>query len=387
MDKCVIVSDSFKGTLSSREICQIARQAIGQVFPGCSVRTIPAADGGEGTVDSFVEAIGARRVSCTASGPYGEPITAEYAVFGDTAVIEMAATAGLPLVGSRRDPTRTTTYGVGEMLLHAVRREGCRHLLLGLGGSCTTDGGCGCAAALGVKFLDAEGRSFVPTGGSLSRIAAICTDGLDSAFSQADLIAMCDVSIPLCGPNGSAAVFAPQKGASVAQVRLLDEGLQNLSERIRKGLHKEVENLAGAGAGGGMGAGCAAFFGAELRSGTEAILDAAGFSDSLIDTDLVITGEGRVDGQSFRGKLLSSVLRRTQKAGVPVVILAGGIGEGAEAAYECGVIAMAAVNRAGLPAAQLAGRAAEDYRNTILDVLRLIRRGEQLAEREAERKQ
>lgn len=227
MDKCVIVSDSFKGTLSSREICQIARQAIGQVFPGCSVRTIPAADGGEGTVDSFVEAIGARRVSCTASGPYGEPITAEYAVFGDTAVIEMAATAGLPLVGSRRDPTRTTTYGVGEMLLHAVRREGCRHLLLGLGGSCTTDGGCGCAAALGVKFLDAEGRSFVPTGGSLSRIAAICTDGLDSAFSQADLIAMCDVSIPLCGPNGSAAVFAPQKGASVAQVRLLDEGLQN----------------------------------------------------------------------------------------------------------------------------------------------------------------
>ena len=142
-----------------------------------------------------------------------------------------------------------------------------------------------------------------------------------------------------------------------------------------------------AGAGGGMGAGCAAFFGAELRSGAEAILDAAGFSDSLKDTDLVITGEGRVDGQSFRGKLLSSVLRRTQKAGVPVVILAGGIGEGAEAAYECGVIAMAAVNRAGLPAAQLAGRAAEDYRNTILDVLRLIRRGEQLAEREAERKQ
>lgn len=381
MRKCVIVSDSFKGTLSSREICQIARQTVKQVFPDCSVRTIPVADGGEGTVDSFVEALGARRVFCTATGPYGEPIKAEYAVFGNTAVVEMSAAAGLPLVGERRDPTRTTTYGVGEILMDAVHREGCRHLLLGLGGSCTTDGGCGCAAALGVQFFDAEGKTLIPTGGTLSRIDSICIHGLDRTFSEADLTVMCDVSIPLYGPDGAAVVFSPQKGADAEQVCMLDEGLQNLAGKIRKCLHRKVEHLAGAGAGGGMGAGCAAFFGAELRSGADAVLDAVGFSDSLQGAELVITGEGHADGQSFRGKLLSSVLQRTQKAGIPVVVLAGNIGEGAETAYDQGVIAMAAVNRAGLTVEELADRTAEDYRETLLDVLRLIRCGEQLAGR------
>ena len=211
MKKCVIVSDSFKGTLSSMEICEIARETIPQIFPDYQVDTIPVADGGEGTVACFQEAIGAEPVEVHVQGPYGEPLEAVYARKGDLAIIEMAAAAGLPLASERKNPEQTTTYGLGQIILHAVS-NGCRKLLLGLGGSCTNDGGCGCAAALGTCFLDEMGNSFVPTGETLRRICRIDIGQTRALLENVSITVMCDVENPLCGPTGAAAVFGPQKG-------------------------------------------------------------------------------------------------------------------------------------------------------------------------------
>ena len=216
MRKCIIISDSFKGTLSSMEICEIARSSIPKFFPECEIVTVPVADGGEGTVACFAAALNAQTVTVTVSGPYGEPVAAAYVRSGEKAVIEMAATAGLPLVGERKDPERTSTYGVGELIAHAVR-GGAKEILLGLGGSATNDGGCGCAAALGVRFLDENGAEFIPTGGTLERIADIDIAPAQKLLQGVRVTAMCDVDNPLTGPRGAAAVFAPQKGADAGE--------------------------------------------------------------------------------------------------------------------------------------------------------------------------
>lgn len=378
MKKCVVVSDSFKGTVSSREICAIAQQVIPRHFPACEVVCIPVADGGEGTVDCFVQAMGAQRVEITVTNALGEKSAAAYARLGELAIIEMAAAAGLPQVGALRCPGTATTYGVGELIAHAVD-SGCRKILLGLGGSATNDGGCGCAAALGVGFLDADGQSFVPVGDTLGRIARIDTAEAEALLRSVEITVMCDVTNPLYGPTGAAYVFAPQKGADAEKVKSLDAGLRHFGDVIRSQYGLDVSAMPGAGAAGGMGAGCVALLGGTIQSGIDAVLDVTGFDRQLEGADLVITGEGRIDSQSADGKVVSGVARRTRAKGVPLIAIAGGIADSAGAVYDIGVSAMFSTDRAALPVDMLGARSPGDYEATLSDIMSLIAIAERFA--------
>ena len=378
MKKCVVVSDSFKGTVSSREICEIAQRVIPRHFPACEVVCIPVADGGEGTVDCFIQAMGAQRVEVTVTNALGEKSAAAYARIGELAIIEMAAAAGLPQVGALRCPGTATTYGVGELIAHAVD-SGCRKILLGLGGSATNDGGCGCAAALGVRFYDAAGQSFVPVGDTLGRIARIDTAKADELLRSVEITVMCDVTNPLYGPTGAAYVFAPQKGADAEKVKSLDAGLRHFGNVIRSQYGLDVSAMPGAGAAGGMGAGCVALLGGTIQSGIDAVLDVTGFDRQLEGADLVITGEGRIDSQSADGKVVSGVARRTRAKGVPLIAIAGGIADSAGAVYDIGVSAMFSTDRAALPVDMLGARSPGDYEATLSDIMSLIAIAERFA--------
>ena len=378
MKKCVVVSDSFKGTVSSREICEIAQRVIPRHFPACEVVCIPVADGGEGTVDCFIQAMGAQRVEVTVTNALGEKSAAAYARIGELAIIEMAAAAGLPQVGALRCPGTATTYGVGELIAHAAH-SGCKRILLGLGGSATNDGGCGCAAALGVRFYDADGQSFVPVGDTLGRIARIDTAEAEALLRSVEITVMCDVTNPLYGPTGAAYVFAPQKGADAEKVKSLDAGLRHFGDVIRSQLGIDVSRMPGAGAAGGMGAGCVALLGGMIQSGIDAVLDVTGFDRQLEGADLVITGEGRIDSQSADGKVISGVARRTRAKGVPLIAIAGGIADSAGAVYDIGVSAMFSTDRAALPVDMLGARSPGDYEATISDIMSLIAIAERFA--------
>ena len=371
MKKCIVISDSFKGTLSTLDICAIAREVFPAYFPDCELVTLPVADGGEGTVACFLEALQAQTVSVMVSGPFGEPVQAAYARKDTLAVIEMASAAGLPLAGERRDPETATTFGVGQLIRHAIE-QGCTDILLGLGGSATNDGGCGCAAALGTRFYDVEGNVFVPTGGTLANIAHIDT-GECRLLENVCLTVMCDVENPLYGPNGAAWVFGPQKGADDAMAARLDDGLRHLDKILRQDLHLSLADLPGAGAAGGMGAGSIAFLGGTLRSGIEAVLDAVDFDRQLDGAGLVITGEGRIDSQSVQGKVISGIAKRTAPRNIPLVAIVGGIGPGAEVAYGLGLTAMFSINRAAESFTESAPKSAENYRRTLSDLLRLVK--------------
>ena len=378
MKKCVVVSDSFKGTVSSREICEIAQRVIPRHFPACEVVCIPVADGGEGTVDCFIQAMGAQRVGVTVTNALGEKSAAAYARIGELAIIEMAAAAGLPQVGALRCPGTATTYGVGELIAHAVD-SGCRKILLGLGGSATNDGGCGCAAALGVRFYDAAGQSFVPVGDTLGRIARIDTAKADELLRSVEITVMCDVTNPLYGPTGAAYVFAPQKGADAEKVKSLDAGLRHFGDVIRSQYGLDVSAMPGAGAAGGMGAGGVALLGGMIQSGIDAVLDVTGFDRQLEGADLVITGEGRIDSQSADGKVISGVARRTKAKGIPLIAIAGGIADSAGAVYDIGVSAMFSTDRAALPVDMLGARSPGDYEATLSDIMSLIAIAERFA--------
>lgn len=374
MRKYVVIPDSFKGCLSSGEICGIIAREIRRRDPEARVCALPVADGGEGTVDAFLGALGGEKVAVPCRDPYGRPLTAHYGLFpdGKTAVIEMAAAAGLPLVGEDRRVADTTTYGVGQLIVHALKR-GAERILLGLGGSATNDGGCGAAAALGVEFLDAEGKAFVPVGGTLRRIAHIRTDALLPALRQAEVIAMCDIDNPLCGESGAAAVFAPQKGADAATVRMLDEGLAHLAAVIEKDLGCSLLALPGGGAAGGFGAGSVAFLGARLQMGIEAVLDLTDFDRLAADAYLVITGEGRLDSQSLRGKVVVGVARRARALGVPVVALVGSSETDIAAAYDAGVTAVFPINPAPTTLSEALAHARTHLAFTAENVLRFAR--------------
>ena len=370
----LVIPDSFKGSISSSDVCRIAEAAIKEIMPDASVRKIPVADGGEGSVEAFLEALGGEKRYLTVRGPFFEDVGAFYGVLKDseTAVIEMASCAGLPLVGDRLDVMNTTTYGVGELMRAAA--SDCGRIILGLGGSATNDGGCGAAAALGVVFRDRAGRPFVPTGGTLCDICRIETGALLPELSQIKITAMCDVDNPLCGENGAAYVFAPQKGATGEMTDRLDSGLRNLAKVVREDLGTDFADMPGAGAAGGMGFGMKAFFGAEIRMGIETVLDAVSFEEIIGDVDVVITGEGKLDRQSLRGKVVIGVARRAKAKGVPVIAVVGDIGEGAEGAYDEGVNAIFSTNRVhGLTFDAIRTRAERDLSLTVRDILRLIK--------------
>lgn len=376
MEKILLVPDSFKGTLSSRQVCQVMAGQLRRFFPQAQVKSIPVADGGEGSVEAFLAAAGGERRTRTVTGPFGEPVEAFYGILGDgrTAVIEMAACAGLPLAEGRLNPERATTYGVGELLL-AAKETGCTKAILGLGGSCTNDGGAGAAAALGAKFTRADGTAFVPTGGTLGEIAALDVSPVAQALQGMELTAMCDIDNPLYGEAGAAAVFAPQKGADAAMVARLDAGLRHLGQVAARCLGRDFSHLPGAGAAGGLGFGMAAFCGAQLRMGIDAVLDAVGFDSLLPGTDVVFTGEGKIDSQSARGKVVSGVAARCRKAGVPVVAVVGQIGQGFEEMYQQGLTAVFSINRAAQPFAESRFHAGENLALTMENIARLLAAG------------
>lgn len=376
MEKILLVPDSFKGTLSSRQVCQVMAGQLRRFFPQAQVKSIPVADGGEGSVEAFLAAAGGERRMLTVTGPFGEPVEAFYGILGDgrTAVIEMAACAGLPLAEGRLNPERATTYGVGELLL-AAKEAGCTKAILGLGGSCTNDGGVGAAAALGAKFTRADGAAFIPTGGTLGEIAALDVSPVAQALQGMELTAMCDIDNPLYGEAGAAAVFAPQKGADAAMVARLDAGLRHLGQVAARCLGRDFSHLPGAGAAGGLGFGMAAFCGAQLRMGIDAVLDAVGFDSLLPGTDVVFTGEGKIDSQSARGKVVSGVAVRCRKAGVPVVAVVGQIGQGFEEMYQQGLTAVFSINRAAQPFAESRFHAGENLALTMENIARLLAAG------------
>lgn len=376
MEKILLVPDSFKGTLSSRQVCQVMAGQLRRFFPQAQVKSIPVADGGEGSVEAFLAAAGGERRTRTVTGPFGEPVEAFYGILGDgrTAVIEMAACAGLPLAEGRLNPERATTYGVGELLL-AAKEAGCTKAILGLGGSCTNDGGAGAAAALGAKFTRADGAAFVPTGGTLGEIAALDVSPVAQALQGMELTAMCDIDNPLYGEAGAAAVFAPQKGADAAMVARLDAGLRHLGQVAARCLGRDFSHLPGAGAAGGLGFGMAAFCGAQLRMGIDAVLDAVGFDSLLPGTDVVFTGEGKIDSQSARGKVVSGVAARCRKAGVPVVAVVGQIDQGFEEMYQQGLTAVFSINRAAQPFAESRFHAGENLALTMENIARLLAAG------------
>ena len=338
MKKIVVIPDSYKGSVSGKRICEIIGQTVTEMMPECTVVSIPAADGGEGTVDAFLAALDGKKEFVAVSGPFGEKMQVYYGIFSDFAVIEMASCAGLPLVGEKKNPLITTTYGVGEMILDAVEK-GCREIVIGIGGSATNDAGCGMAAALGVRFTNSLGKEYIPTGGTLADIARIDIRGLDPRLKDAKFTVMCDIDNPLYGENGAAYIFGPQKGADESAVKLLDEGLRHFAEIISDDLGKAVSETAGGGAAGGMGAGLAAFLDAELRQGIDVVLKYTGFDERAKDADFVITGEGRMDAQTLCGKVVCGVSKACRKLGVPCVAIAGSIDPQADFS-ELGLAAM-----------------------------------------------
>ena len=372
MAKYVLIPDSFKGTLSSEDICRIASEEVLRLEPEAEICAIPVADGGEGTVDAFLAAVGGTRAEVPCTGPCGQEVMGFYGLLPDgTAVVEMAAAAGLPLAGACRDPEKTTTYGVGQLMAHALSR-GAKRLVLGLGGSATNDGGCGAAAALGAEFLDAEGRAFVPTGGTLTQIAHIRMKGLRETMAGAEVTVMCDIDNPLCGPAGAAAVFGPQKGADAAMVARMDAGLRHLAETLEKDVGMEVLTLAGGGSAGGFGAGAAAFFGGQLRMGIDVVLDLTDFDRKCRGASLVITGEGHLDSQSLRGKTVVGVARRARALGVPAAALVGGCETALDAVYAEGVSGVFPIHPALCTWPQAAARSEEDLRFTVGNLLRFM---------------
>ena len=332
--KILIAPDSFKGTLSAGEVCGIIGQAFKDTIKDAEITKLPAADGGEGLCACLQAVIGGETVFAEVGGVFGERIKAEYLMLNDkTAVVEMAACAGLPFAGKNKNPEKATTFGVGELIIHAVN-NGAERILLGLGGSATNDCGLGMASALGWEFLDKNGNAFVPTGETMHEIIHIIKPQNELEIS---VTAACDVENPLYGENGAAYVFAPQKGADEAMVKRLDSGLRHVSDIIKRDLCVDVAKTKGAGAAGGMGAGAVAFLNAELKKGIDILLDAADFDTKAYDADLIITGEGRLDFQSINGKVISGIAQRAAKHSKKVIAICGSRGAGAEKIKELGV--------------------------------------------------
>lgn len=336
--KIVIAPDKFKEALSARDVCEAIQRGIQSVLPDAEIEAVPMADGGEGTVDALVAATGGAFRRTWVTDPVGRPVEAEWGLLGDgrTAALEMAAASGLALVTpDRRDPTQTTTYGTGE-LIRAALEAGVARILIGIGGSATTDGGAGAAQAVGVQFLNTYRAplSRPLRGGDLFEIGGISLSRRDPRVADTTIEVACDVDNPLLGPRGAAAVYSPQKGATPEQVELLDRALAHLADVIERGLGRNVRDIPGAGAAGGLGAGLIAFFNARLRHGIEMVMDAARLHERIRGADLIMTGEGRIDAQSMMGKVIAGVGRAGKAAGVPVVALVGSVGEGAEQALE-----------------------------------------------------
>ena len=340
MKRITIATDSFKGSLSSKDVADAFEAGFCSRLPDCQVQKISIADGGEGTVEALVETLDGEYIEVAVSDPLGRTITARYGVVdgGTTAVMEMSAASGLPLIApEERNPLLTSTYGTGEMIAHALDR-GCRKFLIGIGGSATNDGGTGMLRALGFRFMDNSGKELKGGGEIMEYIHTIDSSAARADLSEAEFIVACDVTNPLYGPEGAAYVFAPQKGADAAMVERLDNGLRIYAEAIERYNGIKVNSVAGAGAAGGLGGGFKALLGARLERGIDMVLDAIQFDSIIAGSDLIVTGEGRLDHQTTMGKAPSGVLRRASAQGIPTIAIGGAV-VACKELEECGFIA------------------------------------------------
>ena len=358
--KIIVATDSFKGSLSAPEACRIIAAQAEKVFPQAEIIQLPISDGGEGLVEVAFNALGGERVVVQTCDPLGREIAAEYLKLADrSALIEMAGAGGLTLLNPREyDPLRTSTFGVGLMILDAIK-SGANPIYIGLGGSATVDGGTGAATALGIHFFDEMGGK-VTNGGGLGSIQSLDLRGLRELSYSGKIVFLTDVNNPLCGPSGAAEIFGPQKGATPGQVRQLDRWLRNLAEQIEQEIGMDLKDIPGMGAAGGFALPFVAFMGAEIRSGIDFVLDVLRFDEKLVGSDLVITGEGRTDAQSAMGKAISAVASRAHEAAVRVAVISGALGDGAEKMFALGVDDLVQATPVGQPLEDALAHAAEN---------------------------
>ena len=343
--KIVIAPQAFKGSISALDAARAMDAGVRRVVTDAETILVPVADGGDGTLETLVDGSGGEIRSSEVTGPLGEPITAQWGALGDgrTALIEMARTSGLALVpAEKRDPLRATTFGLGEAICHALD-EGFRRFVIGVGGSATNDAGAGMAQALGVRLLDARGRDLPLGGSALADLARIDSSRLDPRARESDFLVACDVTNPLTGPEGASAVYGPQKGASPDMVVLLDNALRNFARVVKAGLGADVDARPGTGAAGGLGGGLIAFLDAELQPGVDLVLDTVELDRKLEDADLVITGEGCLDYQTVYNKAPIGVANRAKARNIPVVAIAGSLGERFREVHQHGIDAAAAI--------------------------------------------
>lgn len=340
--KIIISPDSFKGSVSAIDVAKNIEEAILSVDASAQTVIMPVADGGEGTIEAIASCVPAEIHEVTVCGPMGEEAVAVFATINDgkTAIIEMAQASGLPMVpASERNPLVATTYGTGE-LMKAALDAGCKKMIIGIGGSATNDGGAGALAALGASFKDADGEELMLGGAALAALAEVDLTNFDNRIYDTEIVVACDVTNPLTGKTGASYIYGPQKGATPEMVEVLDAALGNFAKVSKTLLGEDFSVCPGAGAAGGLGFALLAFCKAQFAAGIDIVLDVCGFEKELEDTDLVITGEGRIDGQSVCGKVLYGIGMRAKEKGVPVIAIGGGVKEDSEALLDCGISAM-----------------------------------------------
>lgn len=388
--KIIVAPDSFKGSVTALEAAKSIEQGLRRVFSDAIVDKIPMADGGEGTVQSLVDATGGQFRTERVLDPLGNEIEAQYGLLPDgasaynCAVIEMASASGLTLVPTeKRNPLITTTYGTGQLIRSALE-AGCRKLIIGIGGSATNDAGAGMAEALGVRFLNADGypiNMIERGGGGLREIASIDIEGIHSTISETETVVACDVNNPLTGPDGASHVYGPQKGATPEMVRTLDDNLSHFDDILTQTFGQSYDSIRGAGAAGGLGAGLMAFLNAKLRLGVDIMIDAVNLRERMKGASLVITGEGQIDFQTAFGKTPVGVAKVAKEANIPVIAIAGGIGEGAEAVYAKGIDSMLGIVHAPMSLEDAVEDALQLIADTAEQAARLVMIGKHLDKR------
>jgi glycerate 2-kinase len=379
--RIVVAPDSFKGSLSAAEAGAAMARGVRTAFPAADVVEVPMADGGEGTVDALVAGTGGHVVTRTVTGPLGTPVEARFGLLGDgeTVAIEMAAASGLLLVPSdRRDPRITTTYGTGQ-LIRAALDLGVKRIVCGIGGSATNDGGAGMITALGARLIKADGSAIGFGGSALLELDRIDVSGLDPRLQHVELLIACDVDNPLCGSRGASAIYGPQKGATPEMVALLDGALGHMADVMARDLGRDTRNTPGAGAAGGLGNGFLGFLGARLLPGIEVVMEAVRLDDLLRGTTLVVTGEGRTDGQTLAGKVPMGVARRAALQGIPAIVVSGGVTPDADALLAHNIASLVSICDGPITLDEAMAHAAELLERATARALRLVGVGIQLA--------
>lgn len=371
--KIVIAPDSFKGSLTSPQVCAAIEKGIRKADGNADIVSIPMADGGEGTVDALMNVLGGSKIQVWVKDPLFREIKAEYGILEDnTAVIEMASASGLALLTpEERNPMNTTTYGTGELILDALNK-GCRNFIIGIGGSATNDGGIGMAAALGANFYDREGNPIDLTGAGLLKLHSLDLSRLDERIKECRFKVFCDVENPLYGTQGAAYIYARQKGADDAMIEKLDMGLRRLSDVIEKDLGKQVAFIPGAGAAGGLGAGLIAFLNAKLEKGIDMMMETVSFRERIKNAALIITGEGRMDKQTGYGKTVYGVIKAAKLQGIPVIGICGSIGDGVEELYSKGLTAVFSIINRPMTLQEAMEHADELLTSTAENIMRLF---------------